>query len=66
MILCTADWGTTGEYSYWRRLLARVTVGRTELPNDPIYLPEESQETMPAAECGSFLSIVDGSLRFEV
>ena len=39
-----------------------MTVGRTELPNGPVYVLEESQETMPAAEWGSFLSIVDGSL----
>ena len=38
-----------------------MTVGRTELPNGPIYVPEDSQETMPAPELGSFLSIVDGA-----
>ena len=37
-------------------------MGRTELPNGAIYVPEDSQETMPAPEWGSFLSIVDGSL----
>ena len=62
MLLCTPDWGTTGEHAYWRRLLDRMTVGRTELCNDPIYVPEDSQETMPAPEWGSSLSIVDGSL----
>ena len=62
VVLCTPDWGTTGEHVYWRRLLNRMTVGRTELPNGPIYVPEDSQETMPAPEWGSFLSIVDGSL----
>ena len=60
--MCTPDWGTTGEHAYWRRLLDRMTVGRTELHNSPIHVPEESQETMPAPEWGSFLSIVDGSL----
>ena len=62
VVLCTPDWGTTGEYAYWRRLLDRMTVGRTELPNGPIYVPEDSQGTKPAPEWGSFLSIVDGSL----
>ena len=38
MVLCTPDWGTTGEHTYWRRLLDRMTVGRTELPNGPIYI----------------------------
>ena len=42
--------------------LERMTVGGTELPNGPICVPEDSQQTMPAAEWGSFLSIVDGSL----
>ena len=62
MVLCTPDWGTTGEHAYWMRLLDPMTVGRTELPDGPIYFPEDSQETMPAPEWGSFLSIVDGSL----
>ena len=61
-ILCTPDWGTTGEHAYWRRLLDRMTVGRTGLTNGPIYVPEDSQKTTPAPEWGSFLSIVDGSL----
>ena len=50
VILCTPDWGTTGEHAYWRQLLDPMTVGRTEPPNDPIYVPEESQETMLAPE----------------
>ena len=62
MVACTPDWGTTGEQAYWRRLLDRMTVGRTEIPNGPIYVPEDSQETMPAPEWGNFLSILDGSL----
>ena len=62
VVLCTPDWGTIGEHAYWRRLLDRMTVGRTELPNGPIYVPENSRETMPAPEWGSFLSIIDGSL----
>ena len=62
VVLCTPDWGTTCEHAYWRRLLDRMTVGITELPNGPIYLPEDSQETMPPSEWGSFLSIVHGSL----
>ena len=37
-------------------------MGTTELPNGPIYVLENSQETLPAPEWGSFLSIVDGSL----
>ena len=62
LIPCTPYWGTRGEHPYWRRLLDHMTVGRTELPKGPIYVPEDSQETMPAPEWGSFLSIVDGSV----
>ena len=61
MVQCTPDWGTTGEHAYWRRLSDRMTVGRPELSNGPIYIPEDSQETMPAADWRSFLSILDGS-----
>ena len=61
VILCTPDWGTTWEHAFWRRLLDRMTVGRTERPNGPAYVPEDSWETMPAPEWGSLLSIVDGS-----
>ena len=56
------DWPTTGEHAYWGQLFDRMTVGRTELPNGPIYVVEDSQETMPAPEWGRFWSIVDGSL----
>ena len=62
VILCTPDWGTTGEHAHWRRLLDCMTVGGTEPPNGPRYVPEDSQETMPAPEWSSFLCIVDGSL----
>jgi hypothetical protein len=62
VVLCTPDRGTIGEQAYWMRLLDRMSVGRTKLPNGPIYVPEDSQETMPAPEWGSFLFIVDGTL----
>ena len=42
VVLCTPDSGTTGGHAYWRRLLDRMTVGRSELPNGPIYVPEDS------------------------
>ena len=63
MILCTPGRGISGGHAYWRRLLDRMTVRRTELPNGPIYVPKDSQETMHVPEWGSFLSIVDGSLK---
>ena len=63
VVLCTPDWGTKGEHDYLRRLLDCMTVGETELPNGPLYVPGDCQETMPAPEWGSFLSIVDGALK---
>ena len=39
-----------------------MIVGRTDLPDSPIYVPADSQETSPAPEWGFFLSILDGSL----
>ena len=62
VILYTPDCGTTGEHACWRHLWDRMTVGRPELPNGLMYTPWDPQETMPASERGSFLSIVDGSV----
>ena len=62
VVMCTPDWGCSGEHAYWRELLDRMTVGRVQLPNRPIYVPEDSDTAMQAPEWASFLSIVDGSL----
>ena len=43
-------------------MLDRLTVGRVQLPDSPIYVPENSDTAMPGPEWASFLSIVDGSL----
>ena len=43
-------------------MLDRMTVGRVQLPDSPIYVPEDSDTAMQAPEWASFLSIVDGSL----
>ena len=61
-VMCTPDWGCSGEHAYWRRMLDRMTVGRVQLPDGPIYVPEDSDTAMQAPEWASFLSIVDGSL----
>ena len=37
-------------------------MGRVQLPDGPIYVPEDSDTAMQAPEWASFLSIVDGSL----
>ena len=39
-----------------------MTVGRVQLPDGPIYVPEDSDTAMQAPEWASFLSIVHGSL----
>ena len=56
------DWGCSGEHAYWRRMLDRMPVGRVQVPDGPIYVPEDSDTAMQAPEWASFLSIVDGSL----
>ena len=63
MVLCTPDWGTRGEHTYWRRLWDCMTVGRTELPDHLMYVSEHPQENMPAPDWGSFLFIFDDSLK---
>ena len=62
VVICTPDWGCSGEHAYWLRMLDRMTVGRVQLPDGPIYVPEDSDTAMQAPEWASFLSIVDGSL----
>ena len=62
VVMCTPDWGCSGEHAYWRCMLDRMTVGRVQLPDGPIYVPEDSDTAMQAPEWARFLSIVDGSL----
>ena len=62
VVMCTPDWGCSVEHAYWRRMLDRMTVGSVQLPDSPIYVPEDSNTAMQAPEWASFLSIDDGSL----
>ena len=62
VVMCSPGWGCSGEHAYWRCMLGRMTVGRVQLPDIPIYVPEDSDTAMQAPEWASFLSIVDGSL----
>ena len=62
VVICTPDWGCSGDHAYWRRLLDRMTVGGLQLPDCPIYLPEDSHTAKQAPEWACFFSIVDGSL----
>ena len=39
-----------------------MTMGRVQLPDGPINVPEDSDTAMQAPVWASFLSIVDGSL----
>ena len=58
VIMCTPDWGCSGEHAYWRQLLDRMTVGRVQLPDGPIHVPEDSETAIHAPEWASLLSIV--------
>ena len=62
VVMCTPDPGYSGEHAYWRRNADRMAVGRVQLPDGPICVPEDSDTAMQAPEWASFLSIVDGSL----
>ena len=62
VVLCTPDRGCSDEHTYWRQLVDRMTLGRVQLPDGPIYVPEESDTAMQAPEWASFVSIADGSL----
>ena len=62
VVMCTPDWVCSGDHTYWRRMLYQMTVGRVQLPDGHIYVPEDSDTAMQAPEWASFLSIVDGSL----
>ena len=62
VVMCTPDWGCSDEHTYWRCMLDRMTVGRVQLPDGPIYVPEDSDRAMQAPELAIILSIVDGSL----
>ena len=62
VVMCTPDWGCSGEHAYWPRLLDRMTVGRVQLPDGPIFVPEDSNTGMQAPEWASSLSIVDETL----
>ena len=62
VVMCTADWGCSGEHAYWRCMLDRMTVGRVQLAESPSYMPEDSDAAMQTPEVAGFLSIVDGSL----
>ena len=58
-VMCTPDWVCSGEGAYWCQQLDRMTVGNVQLPDGPIYVPEDSDTAMQAPEWASFLSIVD-------
>ena len=61
VVMCTPDWGCSREHAYWRHLLDQMTVGRVQLPDGAIYVPEDSDTAIQAPESASFLSIADGS-----
>ena len=48
--MCTPDWGCSGDNAYWHQLLDQMTVGRMQLSDGPIYVPEDSDTAMQAPE----------------
>ena len=50
VVMCTPDWGCTGEHAYWRRMLDGMTVGRVQPSDCPIYVPEDSDTAMQGPE----------------
>ena len=62
VVMCTPDWDCSGEHAYWRRMLDRMTMGRVQPPNGPMYVPEDSDTAMQAPDWASLLSILHGSL----
>ena len=67
VVLCSPDWGLTGEDTYcvnWRRLWNHMTLGKTEFPDSPIHVSEHCDDTTPAPDWGTFLSIADGPLNY--
>ena len=33
VVMCTPDWGRSGEHAYWCRMLDQITVGSVQLPD---------------------------------
>ena len=62
VVLFTPKKDSPETHAYCMHLLHHTTVRRTEFPNGPIYVPEDSQDTMSAPGWGCLLSIVDCSL----
>ena len=48
VVMCTPDWGCSGEHAYRRHMPDRMTVGRVQLPDSPIYVTEDSDTAMQA------------------
>ena len=62
VVMCTPDWGCSGEHAFWRQLLDQMTVGRAQLPDSPICVPEDSDTAIQAPEWAGFVSFVHGFL----
>ena len=58
VVLCTPGRGPIKKHVYERGSLDHKPVGRTQLPNGPIYVPKDSRPTMLAPEWRRFLFIV--------
>ena len=59
MVLCTPDWGRSGMAQEWRELLDKITVRRTPLPSQGIYINSKGT-LLPEPKWGSCISFIDG------
>ena len=50
VVMCTPDWGCSGEQAFWRQLLDPMTLGRVQLPDGPIYVTQDSNTAMQAPD----------------
>ena len=65
VVMCTPDWGCSGEHAYWRRMLDRMTVGRVQLPDGPsMCLRTQTQLCRPLSEPVSCPSLMDLSILY--
>ena len=60
VVMCTPDWGCSGEHAYWRPMLDRMTVGRVQLPTVPsMCLRTQTQLCRPLSGPVSYPSLMD-------
>ena len=62
LVVCTPDWGPTGENTYWWNLLERLVVSRVSLLDMAIYIPKKDNKSLKKPDWTSQLSLIDGTI----